>query len=140
MTALEVRTTRHGAPTVVAVIGPLNAHTTPALHEHLQRRPTTPTADPTDDAGEGTRVLLDLSCCTNIDIDGLLGLDVAHRDAKRRGIDVQLARVPALIERLINQHNFGHLMRLHSTTDEETGSGEPTTLPEPDTGPLRGRG
>jgi anti-anti-sigma regulatory factor len=117
MNALELHTTGHGDPTVIAAIGPLTAHTTPTLHEYLQR------TSGNDAAAEHT-VLLDLSCCTNIDVDGLLGLDVAYQDAKRRGIDLKLARVPALIERLVRQRNFGHLLREDSANDHQDAAGE----------------
>jgi len=101
MTALELRTTKRGTPTVFAVIGPLNAHSSSTLHAHLHQLLTR--ADNTD-------VRLDLSCCTHLDTDGILSLDVAHGWASRSGIDLSLVGVPPLFERLIRQHNFEHLL------------------------------
>jgi anti-anti-sigma regulatory factor len=101
MTALELRATRGGNSTVFAVIGPLTASTSSALHAHLHH--LLAHADSTD-------VRLDLSCCTNLDTDGILGLDVAQSRASRMGIDLLLVGVPPLLERLIRQHNFQHLL------------------------------
>ena len=45
-------------------------------------------------------IVLDLSCCTGIDVDGLLALAVAQT-AELRGGDLRLAHTPALIARQI---------------------------------------
>lgn len=102
MTALELHTTEHGNPALVAVIGPLTAHTSTELHEHLSRI--------LQSFVEGTEVHLDLSCCTNLDTDGVFALDLAHRTVSRRDIGLRLIRVPALFERLIRKNNFEHLL------------------------------
>jgi anti-anti-sigma regulatory factor len=101
MTALELRTTERGSPTVFAVIGPLTASTSSTLHAHLHQLLT---------RTDNTDVRLDLSCCTHLDTDGMLSLDVAHRWASRSGIDLLLICVPPLFERLIRQQNFEHLL------------------------------
>ena len=101
MTALELRTTERGNPTVFAVIGTLTAHSSSTLYAHLHQVLTR--ADNTD-------ARLDLSCCTHLDTDGILSLDVAHGWASRSGIDLLLVGVPPLFERLIRQHNFEHLL------------------------------
>jgi ABC-type transporter Mla MlaB component len=102
MTALRLHTNDGTNPTVITVIGPLTAATTASLHEQVRRS--------LDHTTEDTTLLLDLSCCTNIDLDGLFGLDVVHQHASQRGISLQLIHVPALINRLLRQHNFDHLM------------------------------
>lgn len=85
----------------VGIAGPLTHATVPTLRQHLrfivERSPS--------------HVLrLDLSCCTNINIDGMFALQ-AERDAARdRGGDLQLAHVPPLIERQLRQHNFDGLL------------------------------
>lgn len=121
MTALELRTTEGGSATVIAVIGPLSAHTSSALHAHLHRLLTR--------AG-CTVAQLDLSCCTHLDTDGLLSLDVAHGWASRSGIALGLIRVPPLLERLIRQHNLAHLLApefvpAHNNRAGDTATGTP---------------
>jgi anti-anti-sigma regulatory factor len=101
MTALELRATERGGSTVFAVIGPLTASTSSTLHAHLHHLLT---------GAHNTDVRLDLSCCTHLDADGMLSLDVAHGWASRSGIDLLLVGVPPLFERLIRQHNFEHLL------------------------------
>ncbi|KQY56231.1 hypothetical protein ASD66_01150 [Nocardioides sp. Root151] len=58
-----------------------------------------------------------MSCCTGIDVDGLLALAVAQHAARLRSGDLRLTRTPALIARQIRQHNFDHLLD-DSTSDE----------------------
>lgn len=101
MTALELRTTEGGSRTVFSVIGPLTASTSSTLHAHLHHLVTRP---------DKIHVRLDLSCCTHLDTDGILSLDVAHGWASRSGIDLLLINVPPLFERLIRQRNFEHLL------------------------------
>lgn len=121
MTALELRTTDGGSPTVIAVIGPLTAHTSSTLHAHLHRLLT---------RTDSTDARLDLSCCTHLDTDALLSLDVAHGWASRSGIDLWLIRVPPLLERLIHQHNLAHLLApepapAHNNHAGDTATGTP---------------
>lgn len=93
--------------TRLGVVGPLSHATTPVLRDHLRRL--------MDTMPEGTMVVLDMSCCTGIDVDGLLSLAVAQHAAELRGGDLRLTHTPALIARLIRQHNFEHLL---DSTDE----------------------
>jgi anti-anti-sigma regulatory factor len=97
-------------PAELAVTGPLTHATTPALRDHLRRLLDTTTPS-------RPRILLDLSCCTSIDVDGLLALAVAHNAARVRGGDLHLAHTPPLITRQIRQHHFEHL--LHDPTTDE---------------------
>jgi anti-anti-sigma regulatory factor len=115
MTALELRTTEGENATVIAVIGPLTAHTSSTLHARLHRLLT---------HTDCTVARLDLNCCTHLDTDGMLSLDVAHGWASRSGIDLWLVCVPPLLERLLRQHNFAHLLA-------------PGPAPPPDNHPAR---
>ena len=93
--------------TTLGIAGPLTHATTPILRDHLRRLIATTPGRP--------RVTLDMSCCTSIDVDGLLALAVAQHAAKLGGGDLRLTHTPALVARLIRQHNFEHL--LDSTDD-----------------------
>jgi anti-anti-sigma regulatory factor len=93
-----------GAPDRAAetgVVGPLTHATTPALHDCLRRVIESRTCP---------RLRLDLSCCTSIDLDGMLALSVAQHAARNRGIDLRLVHVPPLIARQLRQHNFDELL------------------------------
>ena len=59
---------------------------------------------------------LNLSCCTSINVDGMLALSVAQHAARSRGRDLRLVEVP-LIERQLRQHNFDDLL-LDPTPDQ----------------------
>lgn len=96
--------------TGLGIAGPLTRATTPVLRDYLRRLMDTTTGRP--------RILLDMSCCTSIDVDGLLALAVAQHAARLRGGDLRLAHTRALVARQIRQHNFGHLLH-DSTSDEE---------------------
>jgi anti-anti-sigma regulatory factor len=96
--------------TVLGIAGPLTHATTPVLRDYLRRL--------MDTATSGPRIMLDMSCCTCIDVDGLLGLAVAQRAARLRGGDLHLANLPAVLARQIRQHNFEHLLH-DSTIDED---------------------
>ena len=90
-------------PTELGICGPITHTTTPALRDYLRRLlDTTPTPC--------HRVRLDMSCCTSIDVDGLLALAVAQHAAGVRGGDLHLVQVPPLIDRYIRQHNFDSLL------------------------------
>lgn len=85
----------------VGIVGPLTHATAPTLRQHLrfivERSPS--------------HVLrLDLSCCTNINIDGMFALQAEQHAARDRGGDLHLAHVPPLIERQLRQHNFNGLL------------------------------
>lgn len=96
--------------TELAIAGPLTHATTPALRDYLRRLlDTTPT--------RGVRILLDMSCCTHIDVDGLLALAVAQHAAQVGGGDLRLVHNPPLIARQVRQHNLEHLL-LDPAADE----------------------
>jgi ABC-type transporter Mla MlaB component len=121
MAVLRMHTENHGGGCTVHVVGPLTHPSIATLHDQLRRllgnQPS-------------TTVELDLRCCTNIDIDGLLALDVAHQAAGMRGRELRLVQVPPLIERLIRQHNLDHLLDTDQhragTADGSTASRLPT--------------
>lgn len=92
----------------LGIAGPLTHATTPVLRDYLRRLMDTTAGRP--------RFVLDMSCCTGIDVDGLLALAVAQHAAELRAGDLRLIHAPALIVRQILQHNFEHL--LDSTEDE----------------------
>jgi len=97
-------------PTELAITGPLTHATTPALRDYLRRLlDTTTTSRP--------RILLDLSRCTSIDVDGLLARAVAQNAAQARGGDLHLTHTPPPIAHQIRQHNLEHLLP-DPTTDE----------------------
>jgi anti-anti-sigma regulatory factor len=88
-------------PTELGICGPITLATTPALRDYLRRLlDTTLTSCP--------RMRLDMSCCTSIDVDGLLALAVAQHAADLRDGDLHLVQVPPLIDRFIRQRNFDH--------------------------------
>lgn len=74
----------------IGIVGPITHATTPALRDYL-RRVIDAEPDPP------LRLRLDLSCCTNIDVDGMLALSVAQHAARCHGGDLQLLNVPPLI-------------------------------------------
>ena len=86
-------------PTVLAVMGTLTHSTAPSLRNQLR-----------DAIDRTPRLVVDLSCCTDIDVDGLLALSVAQHAARTRGGDLRLVDVPPLIERQLRQHNFEELL------------------------------
>lgn len=86
----------------LGIAGPLTHATTPVLRDYLRRLMDTTTGPPS--------ILLDMSWCTGIDVNGLLALAVAQHAAGLRGGDLRLTRTPALIARLVRQHNFEHLL------------------------------
>ena len=101
---------------VMGLIGPVTRDTAPALRDYLQR--LLDTAPP-----PSRQVLLDMSCCTGIDVDGLLALAGAQQAARRHGGALHLTTPPPLIARQIRQHNFGHLLR-HPTPEVDEPSSE----------------
>ena len=126
MTTLEVHTSRHGERVTVSVIGPITHHTTSTLRDHLQ---------PLFALRPGAEVVVDLRCCTAVDTDGFLALDVARQSATTRGVSLFLVRVPPLIERLIHQYNLTHLLAPGRPGDE---AGEPGGAPTPGDAGIRG--
>ena len=126
MTTLEVHTSRHGERVTVSVIGPITHHTTSTLREHLR---------PLFGLRPGTEVAVDLRCCTAVDTDGFLALDVARQSANTRGLSLFLVRVPPLIERLIHQYNLAHLLTPGRPGDE---ADEPGGVRPPGDAGMRG--
>lgn len=76
----------HGS-TELAVAGPLTHATTRALRDYLRHLLATTTTP-------GARILLDMSCSTNIDVDGLLALAVGQHAAQIGGGDLRLVHNP----------------------------------------------
>ncbi|MCW2764471.1 MAG: hypothetical protein JWO11_430 [Nocardioides sp.] len=94
----------------LGIAGPLTHATTPVLRDYLRRLIDTTTGAPC--------IMLDMSCCIGIDVDGLLALAVAQHAARLRGGDLRLTHTPALVARQVRQHNFEHLLD-DSTSDEK---------------------
>jgi anti-anti-sigma regulatory factor len=88
---------------VLGVFGPLTRRTTPALRDYLRQTISSHQQD------SGPHLLLDVSCCTDIDVDGLLTLAVAQNAARSHGGDLRLTDVPPLIAWQLTKHNFDHL-------------------------------
>jgi anti-anti-sigma regulatory factor len=92
-----------GGATEIGVLGPLTHTTTLALGETLRHfLDASPTPCP--------RLRLDLSCCTCIDLDGLLALAVSQQAARAHGGDLRLVHVSPLITHQLRQHNFDTLL------------------------------
>jgi len=89
---------------VLGVFGPLTRRTTTALRDYLRQTISSHQQD------SGPHLLLDVSCCTDIDIDGLLALAVAQNAARSQGGDLRLTDVPPLIAWQLTQHSFDHLL------------------------------
>ena len=68
----------------------------------------------------GSRLRLNLSGCTSINVDGMLALSVAQQAARSRGGDLHLVDVPLPIERQLRQHNFDDLLSSRRPTSTET--------------------
>lgn len=99
---------------VIGIVGPVNRDTAPALCDYLRRLlDTTPPPSP--------RVLLDMSCCTGIDVDGMLALAVAQQAGRHHGAALHLTHAPPLLARQIRQHDFGHLLHPTPAVDEPSG-------------------
>lgn len=102
--------------TVIGIVGPVIRDTAPALRDYLRRLlDTAPPPSP--------QVLLDMSCCTGIDVDGLIALAVAQQAAGHHGGALHLTNAPPLIARQIRRHDFGHLL-LHPTPEVDDPSSE----------------
>ena len=99
-------------PLDICVAGPITRTTTPALRDHLRRLIATRPSP-----SSGSRLRLNLSGCTSINVDGMLALSVAQQAARSRGGDLHLVDVPLPIERQLRQHNFDDLL-LEPTPDQ----------------------
>ena len=87
----------------IGVVGPIRAGEARGLRELLRR---TIHAEP----DEPCPVLrIDLSCCTAIDVDGILALDAAQDAAQSRGGKLWLVEAPPLIADQLRRLNFEHL-------------------------------
>jgi ABC-type transporter Mla MlaB component len=103
--AIVVRTEPHpdGAADL-GVVGPITHETAFALRDAVSG------VMHTDPSGPCPRLRLDLSCCTNVDVDGLLALAVSQQAARDLGGDLYIDQVPPLVERQVRQHNFDILL------------------------------
>jgi anti-anti-sigma regulatory factor len=106
--AIVLRNPPGDGPTGLGIAGPLTHATAPVLRDYLRRLMDTTTGAPC--------IMLDMSCCTGIDVDGLLALAVAQHAARLRGGDLRLTHTPALVARQIRQHTFDHLLDDPPTT------------------------
>ena len=88
--------------TELGVVGPVTHATTPPLRDHLRL---------VIGASTSPRLRLNLSCCTNIDLDGMVALSAARQVARDCGGDLHLVNVPPLIERQLRHHDFEDLIR-----------------------------
>jgi len=93
----------------IGVVGPITRATARGLREAV--RDAVRGASRPDPARPCPRLRLDLTGCTDVDVDGLLALAVAQQVARAQGGDLYLEHVPALIERQVRQHNFESLLR-----------------------------
>jgi anti-anti-sigma factor len=93
MTDLLLLTSRRDDHDQVAVIGPLDHHTAREFRARIGQL--------LDEAIEPPQVVVNLRCCTNADVHGLLVLADARHAAEVKGGLLHLEGVPPLIERLI---------------------------------------
>ena len=101
-------------PIEICVAGPISRTTTPALRDHLRSLIAT---GPSTSPLPCSRLRLNLSACTTINVDGMLALSVAQHAARSRGGDLHLIDVPLPIARQLRQHNFDDLL-LEPTPDQ----------------------
>lgn len=104
---------RPDTPLTLGVTGPITHRTTLGVRDALR-----------EIGGSASRrwptVHLDLTCCTEVDVDGMLALKVSQEEARRHGGDLRLVAVPPLVARQLRQHNFdGLLLRQQGDPDEE---------------------
>lgn len=95
----------------LGVVGPITHATASTLRDAVRK---VVHADPSRPC---PRLRLDLTCCTNVDLDGLLGLAVSQQVARSYGGDLFLEHVPPQIERQVRQHNFDSLLHSPSADD-----------------------
>lgn len=87
----------------LGIAGHLTHATAAALRDHLRRLLDT-TSEPSP------WILLDISCCISIDVDGMRALAAAQDDARARGGEVHLVHTPPLIAHQVRVHHFERLM------------------------------
>jgi len=95
----------------LGIVGPITHASAPALREAVRGIIH---ADPSRPCPQ---LRLDLTCCTNVDVDGLLALAVSQQVARGHGGDLYLENVPPLIERQVRQHHFDSLLHDPSGRD-----------------------
>jgi anti-anti-sigma regulatory factor len=109
--------------TSLELIGPLARGTAQLLRDHLRHVINQDAPDPCP------LLLLDMSHCTYVDVDGLLALAVARTAARSRGGDLHLTQLPPLIERQVRQHNLEELIQ--DGGDAQPSPLLPTSVPKP---------
>ena len=103
--AIVVRTDpKSDAAAELGIFGPITHATASALREAVSG------VMHTDPSRPSPRLRLDLTCCTNVDVDGLLALAVSQQAARDHGGDLYLENVPPLVERQVRQHHFDSLL------------------------------
>lgn len=111
------RTPGDHEPTELGIVGPLTHVTTPALLDYLRHLLDTTTT-------RGAGILLDMTCCTHLDVDGLRAVASSQQAARMSGEDLHLVRTPPLIARQVRQQHFERLL-LDPAADEEGWSRAP---------------
>lgn len=110
--AIVVRTDPNpDGATDLGIVGPITHATSSALREAVSG------VMHTDPSRPCPQLRLDLTCCTNVDVDGLLALAVSQQVARSHGGDLYLEHVPPLVERQVRQHHFDSLLKDPSTGD-----------------------
>jgi anti-anti-sigma factor len=97
MTDLLLRTTHCDDRIHVTAIGALDHGTAQDFRDKMRRLL---------DTADKPMVVVGLSCCTNVDVHGLLALVGARHAVQVMGGDLHLAAVPPLIERLIRAESM----------------------------------
>ena len=108
----EARDQPPESTTRLQVVGPITHANTPVLRDHLR------SIIDRDSSAPCPHVLVDLSDCPSVDVDGLLALAVAQQAARHRGGELHLLNPQPLIARQVRQHNFDDLLH-EPARDEE---------------------
>lgn len=87
---------------VLSLTGPLDHTTAPEVRNHLRELISTEQPCP--------HLILDLSGCTGIDIQGLLAVSVPRQAARGRGGDLHLSDLPHVLRRHLQQLGFLQLI------------------------------
>ena len=103
----------------VTVIGALDLRTADEIRSRIVEMIPT--------AGTPPAVVVDLKCCTNVDITGLTALADARTAARDRGGDLHLEGVPPLVEHLIHTHRLAGRLPTTGLADQPPGPGELTS-------------
>lgn len=97
MSGLYMSIAERGDVSVLRLYGPLNAATAGDLHAML-----TPF--------RGRSVLLDLTECPSLDLDGLLALAAFYDHTREAGGAMHLDPVPPPLARYLLEHHMGYLL------------------------------